>query len=183
MLSDALPGTLRARQWPRRSLNYALGTAPRLAEPGLTWLLFPCLFPVFFWPKRVAGSGTKRPGCTHLLDPALGGLRALLTSCLSLRFVRSLRRRKLSVASVARVSKVGHIRSSVRPETRLVNDRFQGYGYRRPTATRRGSFSKAAAQGLAALVHTRCEPYVLTSISRTGTADPNLSCAPTSCWP
>jgi len=49
------------------------------------------------------------------------------------------------------------------------------YSRHRPTATRRSSSSKAVAQGPAALVDTGCGPYVHSSISRTGAADPLLS--------
>ena len=41
-----------------------------------------------------------------------------------------------------------------------------------PTAARRCSFSKAVAHDLAALVGTRCRPYVRSSNRRTGRADP-----------
>src|SRR5664280_3469989 len=45
----------------------------------------------------------------------------------------------------------------------------------RPTPARRDPFSKAVAHSLAALVDLRCRPYVRSSISRTGTADPLLT--------
>jgi hypothetical protein len=66
----------------------------------------------------------------------------------------------------------GHFRSSELREDHLANDRFQSTAAIGSTAARRCSFSKAVAHDLAALVGTRCRPYVRSSISRTGAADP-----------
>jgi hypothetical protein len=56
------------------------------------------------------------------------------------------------------------------------------YSCHRPTAARMGLFSKAGAHGLAALIDPRCRRYVCSSISRTGTADPELPVTRQNCW-
>ena len=59
---------------------------------------------------------------------------------------------KVSFWRRRRTHAVGHFRSSRRRGNRCASDRFQGFSRHCSTAVQRGSFSKAVAQDLAALV-------------------------------